>query len=56
MALAHSVGDSTTRAYRRTKLLPKRRQLMEAWARYCTALPVAAKGEGHNVVSIGDGR
>lgn len=34
-ALAHSVGDETERAYRRSDALKKRRALMEAWARYC---------------------
>ena len=34
-ALAHVVGDETERAYRRSDALAKRRQLMDAWARYC---------------------
>ncbi|MGJ0506989.1 MAG: tyrosine-type recombinase/integrase [Methylocystis sp.] len=34
-ALAHSVGDETERAYRRSDALEKRRALMEAWANYC---------------------
>jgi len=34
MALAHKVGDETEQAYRRGTALKKRRQLMEAWARY----------------------
>ncbi len=33
-ALAHTVGDSTERAYRRGDALEKRRMLMEAWAAY----------------------
>jgi integrase len=33
-ALAHAVGDSVERAYRRSDALAKRRELMEAWARY----------------------
>ena len=37
MALAHSVGDKTEAAYRRGDLFAKRRQLMEAWATFCTA-------------------
>jgi integrase len=44
MALAHTVGDASTRAYRRTKLLPKRRQLMDTWAAYC-ASPASAAGD-----------
>jgi integrase len=34
MALAHSVGDRTERAYRRQSALAKRRDLMAAWDRY----------------------
>lgn len=33
-ALAHSVGDSVERAYRRGDALEKRRKLMDAWAKY----------------------
>jgi len=33
-ALAHQVGDSTERAYRRSDDLAKRRRLMDAWAEY----------------------
>jgi integrase len=35
MALAHAVGDRVEAAYRRGDLFEKRRQLAEAWARYC---------------------
>ena len=41
MALAHTVGDKVEAAYRRGDLFEKRRELMEAWARYC--LEVAPK-------------
>jgi integrase len=41
ISLAHNVGTETERAYRRTDLVAKRRQLMEAWARHC--LTPAAK-------------
>ncbi|MDE2471302.1 MAG: integrase arm-type DNA-binding domain-containing protein [Bradyrhizobium sp.] len=34
MALAHKIGDEVERAYRRGTALKKRRQLMDAWARY----------------------
>ena len=47
MALAHAVSDKVEAAYRRGDLFEKRRQLAEAWARYCTK-PGTAK-----VVSIG---
>lgn len=36
MALAHSVGTETERAYLRTDLLAQRRALMDAWAAYIT--------------------
>jgi integrase len=36
-ALAHVIGDKAEQAYRRRDALEKRRQLMEAWASYCTA-------------------
>jgi len=39
MALAHAVSNQVEAAYRRGDLFRKRRQLMEAWARYC-ALPI----------------
>lgn len=34
-ALAHITGDNTERAYRRGDVLERRRELMEAWARFC---------------------
>jgi integrase len=36
MALAHAVGNKVEAAYRRGDLFEKRRQLMDAWARFCT--------------------
>ena len=33
-ALAHVTGDKVERAYRRTDALERRRELMEAWARF----------------------
>ena len=41
MALAHAVADAVERAYRRGDLFDKRRQLMDAWARFCEG-PVGA--------------
>lgn len=35
MALAHTLGSSVERAYRRGRALEKRRELMTAWAEYC---------------------
>jgi integrase len=55
MALAHAVGGQVEAAYRRGDLLKKRRQLAEAWARYCTSPPVTQEAKG-NVVSMGRGR
>jgi integrase len=37
MALAHAVGNAVEAAYRRGDLLAKRRQLAEAWSKYCTS-------------------
>jgi integrase len=34
-AMGHQLGNQVERVYRRTDVLEKRRQLMEAWARYC---------------------
>jgi integrase len=34
-AMGHQVGTQVERAYRRTDVLDKRRQLMNAWAQYC---------------------
>jgi integrase len=39
MALAHAVNDKVEAAYRRGDLFQKRRQLAEAWARFCAAPP-----------------
>ena len=41
MALAHTVGNAVEAAYRRGDLLAKRRQLAEAWSKYCTSPPPA---------------
>ena len=35
MALAHAIGNKVEAAYRRGDLFEKRRQLMEAWGRFC---------------------
>jgi integrase len=37
MALAHTVGSATERAYRRGRALEKRRELMETWAVFCSS-------------------
>jgi integrase len=41
-AMGHQVGNKVERAYRRTDLLERRRELMDAWARFCRpAAPIA---------------
>ncbi len=50
MALAHAVGDKVEAAYRRGDLFEKRRQLVEAWARYCDG------DDGENVVPLPERR
>ncbi|MGH6680699.1 MAG: tyrosine-type recombinase/integrase [Bradyrhizobium sp.] len=52
MALAHTVGDKVEAAYRRGDLFAKRRQLAEAWARYCGT----PAGDDARVVAIGQAR
>ncbi len=49
MALAHTVADKVEAAYRRGDLFAKRRQLADAWAKFC-AMPATAGGK---VVAIG---
>jgi integrase len=44
ISLAHAVGNETERAYRRTDMIAKRRQLMEQWSKFC--LSPAAKVSG----------
>jgi integrase len=41
-ALAHAVGSKVEAAYRRGSALEKRRQLMDAWARYCAKPAISA--------------
>jgi hypothetical protein len=43
MALVHAVKNKVEAAYRRGDLFEKRRQLAEAWARFCAA-PEAGAG------------
>jgi integrase len=49
ISLAHRVGNETERAYRRTDMIAKRRQLMEQWSRYCMSPQASAPG---NVVAL----
>ena len=50
MALAHNVSEAVERSYQRDAMFAKRRQLAEAWCRYCDTS--AATGNGQ-VVAIG---
>jgi integrase len=36
LALAHTVGDATERAYQRSDMVAKRRGLMQSWAEFCS--------------------
>jgi integrase len=44
MALAHAVENKVEAAYRRGDLFEKRRQLAEAWTRFCAAPSEAGAG------------
>jgi hypothetical protein len=50
MAMAHAIENKVEATYRRGDALMKRRQLMDAWARYCATardrdnvVPIAAR-------------
>ncbi len=45
-AMGHQVGGKVERAYRRTDLLEKRRELLDSWANFCE------RGASDNVVSF----
>ena len=49
-SLAHVISNAVERPYKRTTLFDKRRQLMAAWARYCTSPVVPKRESGSNVV------
>jgi integrase len=38
MCIAHKIGGALERAYQRGDLLAKRREIMDAWCRYCSGL------------------
>jgi integrase len=44
VALAHTVGDETERAYQRGDLLDKRRRLMDQWSAFCRSKPRSKSG------------
>jgi hypothetical protein len=39
IALAHKVGNETKRAYLRTKMIKRRREMMAAWSAFCAGRP-----------------
>jgi integrase len=45
ISLAHNVGTEVERAYRRTDMINKRRQLMEQWSKFCTSPPAKISGD-----------
>ena len=45
ISLAHRVGTETERAYRRTDMISKRRQLMEQWSKFCLSPPAKISGD-----------
>jgi integrase len=51
ISLAHNVGTEVERAYRRTDMINKRRQLMEAWSRFCMS-PGKVSKAGGDVVTL----
>ena len=51
ICLAHSVGGTVERAYRRGDVMAKRRAVMDAWAKFCSTKPVV-EGGGATVVPL----
>jgi integrase len=45
LCLAHSVGNETEKAYRRSSMYDKRAALMKQWSKFCETLPVQSAGE-----------
>jgi integrase len=45
ISLAHNVGTEVERAYRRTDMINKRRQLMEQWSQFCMSPSAKAGGD-----------
>jgi integrase len=48
VALSHTVSDKVEAAYRRGNMVERRRQMMEAWAKFCAGKAVG----GNNVVAM----
>jgi integrase len=49
LALAHQVGDTTVRAYRRKRAFEKRRSVMADWARYVLSAGIVAANSDETV-------
>ena len=47
IALAHEVGSEAKRAYLRTKMVERRRELMAAWSAYCAGRPPSRREGRH---------
>jgi integrase len=45
LALAHAVGDAVERAYQRSDMFNQRRQIMDAWAKFCSVSATVTGGE-----------
>jgi hypothetical protein len=58
ISLAHSVGSDVERAYRRTDMFNKRRQLMQQWAKFVStpSQQGATDAATNNVIGIGSKR
>jgi integrase len=60
--LAHAVADANGRAYNRTEFLAERREMMQRWADYLSALKAASvkaqilKPANHSLKPVNDGR
>jgi integrase len=54
-ALAHVVGNKTVAAYQRGDLLDRRRQLMDAWAAFCTSITVQCSPDPDGTERTDDG-
>jgi integrase len=50
LSLAHAIGNTVERSYRRGEMLEKRRKLMDAWATFCMSPPKAAVAD--NVMAL----
>ena len=55
MALAHTVGSATERAYARSDLFERRKLMMEEWAKFVATTPSAkVLADKQRVVSINE--